>query len=616
MVACVAANDDIATHLPSGCLARRPLVRATCLLLICCGLQLSLAAKAAERPNVVLIITDDQGYGDLGCHGNPILKTPHLDTLHGESIRLVDYHVAPTCSPTRAALLTGHWTNRTGAWHTIMGRSLLRHDERTLGQMFRDAGYATAMFGKWHLGDNYPFRPEDRGFEHVLRHGGGGVGQTPDYWDNAYFDDTYFRPGGKPIQTSGFCTDVWFADARRFIEAQQEQGRPFMAYIATNAAHGPMHSPTAFSQPYADLGVPVANFFGMIANIDHNVGELRQFLRERGLAENTIFIFTTDNGTAAGGKVHNAGMRGHKGSEFDGGHRVPFFVYWPAGGLTGGRDVERITAHVDIAPTLLDLCGIDPPADVRFDGRSLKPLLTAKAATAEWPDRILVTDSQRVRDPIKWKQSAVMTDRWRLVNRTQLYEIQADPGQQQDVATAYPDVVARLQAFYEAWWAELEPTFARDCRIVIGAEQENPSWLTSHDWITGGGAPWNQGHIRRGAAGENITGFWNIRVAADGQYTIRVRRWPRELGRPIVAPLDPGPDVPGVKAIRTTPGRAIDAVEAILRIDDHQWRQPVATDAEEVVFQVELNQTMKRLSTRFVTRDGTEIGAYYAGVER
>ncbi|MCG8602951.1 MAG: sulfatase-like hydrolase/transferase, partial [Verrucomicrobiales bacterium] len=199
-------------------------------------------AIAADKPNIVFVITDDQGYGDLSCHGNPTLKTPHLDALAAESVRLDDYHVAPTCSPTRAALLTGHWTNRTGVWHTIMGRSMIRKNEITVGQIFKDNGYATGMFGKWHLGDNYPFRPEDRGFTEVLRHGGGGVGQTPDYWDNAYFDGSYFH-NKKPVPVEGFCTDVFFDYAKQFIEQQTKAKKPFFAYISLNAPHGPMHAP-------------------------------------------------------------------------------------------------------------------------------------------------------------------------------------------------------------------------------------------------------------------------------------------------------------------------------------------------------------------------------------
>ena len=253
------------------------------LFFLCTILIAAATAQAAKRPNVVLVITDDQGYGDLSCHGNPVLKTPHLDKLHSESVRLTDYHVAPTCSPSRAALITGHWTNRTGVWHTIMGRSMLRANEVTIGKILGDGGYHTGMFGKWHLGDNYPYRPEDRGFQEVLRHGGGGVGQTPDFWDNAYFDGSYFH-NGKAVPAKGFCTDVFFDYAKRFINKVKDDDKPFFVYLCTNAPHGPMHSPEKFSAPYSKQGVNLGNFFGMIANIDHNVGQMRAFLKKKGLA--------------------------------------------------------------------------------------------------------------------------------------------------------------------------------------------------------------------------------------------------------------------------------------------------------------------------------------------
>ncbi len=274
---------------------------ALCFLIALCA-----AVAHAERPNVILVMTDDQGYGDLGCHGNQVIKTPNLDKLHAQSTRLTNFHVSPTCAPTRAALMTGRYANATGVWHTIMGRSMIRENEVTLGKILGDGGYATGMFGKWHLGDNYPFRPEDRGFTEVLRHGGGGVGQTPDYWDNAYFDGSYFH-NKKPVPVEGFCTDVFFDYAKKFIEKQAEADKPFLAYISMNAPHGPMHAPPEYSKPYGDLGVNTANFFGMIANIDDNVGSLRTWLANKGLADNTIFIFTTDNGTVTKASVASSG---------------------------------------------------------------------------------------------------------------------------------------------------------------------------------------------------------------------------------------------------------------------------------------------------------------------
>jgi arylsulfatase A-like enzyme len=582
-------------------------------LVMLCVLFVSDKVAVAQRPNVVLVISDDQGYGDMSCHGNPRLQTPNIDKLFAESTRLTDYHVSPTCSPTRSALLTGHWTNRTGVWHTIMGRSMLRENEVTVGKIFQDAGYATGMFGKWHLGDNFPYRPEDRGFGEVMRHGGGGVGQTPDYWDNAYFDGSYWH-NGQPTAVKGFCTDVFFDYAKQFIKQQHSAGQPFFAYIATNAPHGPMHAPEKFSEPYQDLGVHLANFYGMIANIDQNVGELRQFLNDLGLTENTIFIFTTDNGTSSGHKVFSAGMRGAKGSEFDGGHRVPFFMHWPAGGFNQAKDISQLTAHVDIVPTLLDLCDVPQPQDIQFDGTSLKPLFGDDVVA--WPDRILVTDSQRVKDPIKWKQSAVMTSQWRLINGKQLFDMKVDPEQTRDVATGYPEVVERLRAFYESWWAELEPSFAQQTPIYLGHPAENPARLTSHDWITTGSTPWNQASVRQAMTGAANTGFWNVKVHQDGAYRFRLRRWPEETGMPIAAGLDPGQAVPGERPFRAVPGKSIQPSNASIKIGAIESEQPFPKDAVEVVFELDLKASVSTLETLFHSADGTTHGAYYVYVER
>ncbi|MEX2579794.1 MAG: arylsulfatase [Verrucomicrobiales bacterium] len=584
------------------------------------------SAAAEARPNVVLVITDDQGYGDLSIHGNPVLKTPNLDALASESVRLEDYHVAPTCSPTRAALLTGHWTNRTGVWHTIMGRSMLRRNEVTVGRIFQDNGYATGMFGKWHLGDNYPFRPEDRGFGEVLRHGGGGVGQTPDYWDNAYFDDTYFH-NSVPVAVEGYCTDVFFDRARDFIEDRADAGKPFFACISTNAPHGPFHAPPEFAAPYEeDFDTKTAHFFGMIANIDHNVGELRDWLDGKDLTEDTIFIFTTDNGTAGGSQVHNGGMRGTKGSEYDGGHRVPFFMHWPAGGYGKEQFVKPITAHVDILPTLIDLCGIEAPESVEFDGVSIRPLLES-ADTSEWPDRILVTDSQRVKDPVKWRKSAVMTSDWRLVSnagkdgepRHELYSIKSDPAQADDVIDDYPEVAGRLKAFYDDWWAELEPTFGDPARITVGNPAENPSRLTCHDWITTALSPWNQQHIRSGENQPQNMGFWYLDVEAAGDYEIELRRWPDEgdvADKAITASVPPGEDVPGTKAYRTTPGVSIPAETATIEVGGHSMEQEIPEGAASVTFKLSLEKGPAELTATFTGPDGEKTGAYYAYVKK
>ena len=388
-----------------------------------------------RRPNVILILTDDQGYGDLACHGNPVIRTPHLDRLYAQSIRLTNFHSDPLCSPTRAALMTGRYSARTGVWATVLGRSLLRRNEVTMADVFAANGYRTGIFGKWHLGDNYPFRPQERGFQEVLVHGGGGVSQTPDAWGNSYFNDTYLR-NGKPEKFQGYCTDVWFENAIRFIEANRD--RSFFLYLPTNAPHSPFRVEEKYSRPYREAGLTPqrAAFYGMITNIDENVGRLRQKLDDLGITGNTLLVFMTDNGSGGGFPQKptekfggfNAGMRAVKGSGYDGGHRVPCFLHWPEGGLRGGRDIPRLTAHFDLLPTFIDLLGLDTTRAVKrkpMDGKSLAPLFRQDS---EWKERTLVVQTQQRETPEKWTQSAVMTQQWRLVGGQELYDMTADPG--------------------------------------------------------------------------------------------------------------------------------------------------------------------------------------------
>ncbi|MBK1879912.1 arylsulfatase [Pelagicoccus mobilis] len=573
------------------------------------------ATLFADRPNVVLVMTDDQGYGDLSCTGNPILKTPALDALYEQSTRFTDFHVSPTCSPTRGALLSGHYTNRAGPWHTIKGRSMLRLSAITMGEVFEDGGYATGLFGKWHLGDSYPYRPEDRGFQDVVRHAAGGVGQTPDFWDNSYFDDTYFR-NGVPEKFEGFCTDVFFREATRFIDESIEAGKPFFAYVTPNAPHLPYHCPEEYWEMYKGKGLKPEEeiFFGMIHNIDDNVGALRTHLEKKGVSDNTIFIFMTDNGTATGHDVFNDGMRGKKGSAYEGGHRVPFFIHWPDGKLDVARDIDTLTSHIDVLPTMMDLCGLEIPMDYSFDGRSLSPLLYNNPTP--WVERTIVTDSQRVVDPIKWKDSSTMTQRWRLINGKELYDIVADPSQSKDVASMHPDVVSSLRAEYEKWWDSISPTFAKEERLRIGTDVENPVVLNAHDWITEAPvSPWNQGHIRRGA---KINGYWAIDVEMAGTYSVELRRYPPELSAAINAELDPGAPVIGLEAYRGPAGRGIGAKSAVLSVGDFNEEKPVSDADEGILFTVELQEGPADLHAVFKTGpDGEDvIGAYYAVVNR
>ena len=581
----------------------------------------------AEQPNIVIVIADDQGYGDVGHTGNPIIQTPHIDALAAESTSLTDYHVAPTCSPTRAALMTGHWTDRTGVWHTINGRSMLRDDEVTLGQLLKDNGYSTGMFGKWHLGDNYPYRPEDRGFDEVYRHGGGGVGQTPDIWDNAYFDGSYFH-NGTVVPAEGFCTDVFFRQAKSFMKKQAEAGKPFFAYISTNAPHGPLHCPQKYLDMYSGQSAKIAAFFGMITNIDDNVGATRKFLEELGVSDNTLFIFTTDNGTATGSEVFNAGMRGKKGSEYDGGHRVPFIAHWPAAGWNTKHECDMLCHAVDVVPTVVGLAGGKKPQSLQWDGVSIETFLDPERKPTVG-DRMLVTDSQRIRDPIKWRKTAVMSQQWRLVNGEQLFEIKKDPGQEKDVAAAHPQQVEKMKAFYDLWWRELEPTFAQTTEIYLGVEKAPVVTLTCHDWI-GGTPPWNQ-HMVRAAMGYRLknsrrkkqdekepiqadTGnFWAVKVMAPGDYAFELRRWPTESNKPVASSLPAGEAVPGAsKAFRETPGEAIPVVSAGLRLNgDVKATVSVAKDSPSVQISLSLQPGSYELAPFFQTEDGKEVGAYY-----
>ena len=573
-------------------------------------------APSTKRPNVILILTDDQGYGDLACLGNPVIETPVMDKLHTESVRLTNFHVGPTCAPTRASLMTGRYCNRTGVWHTVMGRSLLRKDEITIADVFKSGGYKTAIFGKWHLGDNYPFRPFDRGFDEALVHGGGGVSQTPDYWNNDYFDDTYFH-NGEPKKFDGYCTDVWFDNAITFIE--QNRNKPFFCYMPTNAPHGPYNVAEKYSKPYLEKGLPPARarFYGMITNINENIARLEKRLEELNLRDNTILIFMTDNGTAIGVNTdkqqfvtdgYNAGMRGRKGSEYDGGHRTPCFIRWPNGGIGGGKDIDHVTAHVDILPTLMDLCGIEKAPDHKLDGTSLAPLLANPDAA--WPDRILVTDSQRVDEPIKWRKSAVMTDQWRLINGKELYDMKTDPGQKKDVAAEHPDVVAKLRNAYEKWWADVSERFKEYCYIIAGTEHENPTRLTAHDWHYEP-MPWNQGYIRKGMISN---GFWAVEFAQAGEYEIALRRWPRELDKKINEDIPAKTCIPGVTDLPA--GKAFHIQRCKLNIGDQEWEAPVTDDDEEVVFNVNLPKAQTKLQTWFYDRSGEEFGAYYVYITK
>jgi arylsulfatase A-like enzyme len=566
-----------------------------------------------RRPNIVFIITDDQGYGDLGCHHNSIIHTPNINKLYDESTRFTDYHVGPTCAPTRAGLMTGRYHNSTGVWHTIGGRSLLRKNEVSLAELMRRNGYRTGIFGKWHLGDNYPYRPHDRGFEEAIVHGGGGIGQTPDYWGNDYFDDTYFDKG-TPRKFEGYCTDVFFSLAKDFISRHRES--PFFCYISTNAPH----SPYQVEDKYADLyrgQVPEerARFYGMITNIDENVGKLREWLQQEGLDEDTIVIFMTDNGTSEGCSVdnrhvviegENAGMRGKKSSPYEGGHRVPFFLHSKSKGFVNGKDVTELCANIDVLPTLADLCSLDIPDELDLDGVSLVRAMEGDGENLH--NRIIVTDSQRVPQPLKWKDSSTMLAKWRLINGRELYNIEEDPGQSRDVAAEHPHIVDTLYKGYETWWRRVSKQFDEEIPISIGSDQEPVTCITAHDWRgDGGDVAWNQGEIR---SAKICNSYVEIEVEQAGMYSFELRRWPHEENRYITEGIE------GELVGWFSGGKAVSVHKATLKIRDYEQSLPVSDSDAQVSFLVDLEIGPAHLQTWLEDEQGILRGAYYVYVRK
>ena len=574
-----------------------------CLLLLCQP-SLSVAEEGSEqavrKPNVILIMTDDMGPGDVGIQGNSMLKTPNLDKLAKQSVRMTDYHVDPTCAETRAALMTGRYSCRAGVWHTINGRSILRDDELTMAEVFASNGYTTGIFGKWHLGDNYPYFPRDRGFQHSLIHGGGGVTQTPDYWGNNYYDDTYFR-NGTPEPQTGYCTDVFFDATLDFVKENRD--KPFFAYLATNAAHGPYRCPKEYSKVYADQGVEktMSLFYGMIASIDENVGKLVQKLEEWDLDRDTILIFTSDNGTARGMLKpdaikqgyewigYNDGFRGTKSSQLEGGHRVPFYVRWPAGKIEGGKESNTLTAHFDLLPTFVDLCDLKMPREVDFDGQSLKQIWLAPEAKSELEDRTLVVHSQRVETPVKWKRCSVMKQNWRLVDGKKLFDLETDRAEEKDISKEHPEVVKELRDSYDAWWDSVSTRFDEYVRIPLGTEVAPNVLLTCHDWhATEGEVPWNQGKIK---ADLSSNGYWAIDVKEAGKYDVTLRARPA-----------------GVEY-------KFKAGEAKLKVDSLEETIAVEDGQQEISMSVELPAGPALLQT-WITEGEKTRGAYYIDVNK
>jgi len=582
------------------------LIPALCLLF---AIQ---ACQTQDTPNIIILITDDQGYGDLGYHGNPYILTPHLDQFAQEAVSFTNFHVSTTCAPTRGALMTGRHTNRLNVFHTIAGRSLLFEDELILPQVLGANGYTCGMFGKWHLGDNYPFRPEDRGFHEVVRHGGGGIVQLPDYWGNDYFDDTYWH-NSNPREYKGYCTDVFFEEAMRFIEDHKDE--PFFCYLSTNAPHGPLNVPMEYVDKYRDMDqVPerLKRFYGMITNIDDNFKKLESQLERLGLKENTLLIFMTDNGTALGHTLYGGGMRGNKGSEYDGGHRVPFMLRWPEGNIGGGKKVEKLTAHYDVLPTLADLLDLEFTPKKPLDGSSLVPLL--KGENESWPNRILYMDTQRDLELEKYKRYSVMDETWRLVNGDELYQIDLDPDQDSNLIAEYPEVAARLAEGYELWWQSImdEEVDKRFAYIQAGSPSENPVRVCSHDLLSPVFQFWHQWHPVNATEG---SGVWKIEIVSEGDYTFSLRRFPRESGWGFndSFPAEPRPD----RLESSMPeSKQVGIIEASLEIGEFSQRESIKMDADELTFDAHLQKGKYDMKAILMDQDGKVHPAYFVYIEK
>lgn len=593
------------------------------LYLVCVVFLLSCRQSTAvqhQRPNVILILGDDQGYGDVACNGNPYIKTPNMDALRNDGVSLTDFHTATTCAPTRAGIVTGQYCNKVGVWHTINGRDILKRSVPTIADVFASAGYATGFFGKWHLGNSYPYRPQDRGFQEVVFHKGGGVGQLPDYWGNDYFDDTYFH-NGVPTRYEGYCTDVWFDNALEFIKRSKRENKPFFCYLAPNAAHGPFHVPPAYRKMYEDNPeILNPNFYGMITNIDDNLGRLRKRLREWHISDNTILIYMSDNGTDESSvKVdekgfvkagYNAHMRGIKSWPYEGGHREPFFIYWKDGHIIGGKTIRRLTSYIDIMPTLLDLCDIPLPEDNDIDGKSLQPLLTGED-TGYLRNRTVFVDNQREEFLIKWKQACVMTQRWRylVVNgEEQLFDMKKDSEQRHNVIASFPEVRTTLRAAYEQWWQETAVDASTYNYTDVGGEKARHTTLYADASHMVDGVPaFNQQMVR---SGHIARGFWAVNVVEAGEYTIELRRYPKEshlaLGAsaPVGMPLPSGK--PSYKA-----GKAMEIKKAFIDIDGIHRSKAAAPGDAGVTFNVVLPEGECKLQARFVNADNEDFDAYY-----
>lgn len=498
-----------------------------------------LNARSADKPNVILIITDDQGYGDFGFTGNPHAKTPVLDNFAQQSIRFDNFYVSPVCAPTRSSLMTGRFSLRTGIRDTYNGGAIMASSEITIAEMLKEAGYKTGLFGKWHLGDNYPSRPNDQGFDEAVMHLSGGMGQVGDFTTWSQGDSSYFNPilwhNGKTEKYDGYCTDIFAGEAIRFIEKNREN--PFFCYLAFNAPHTPLQVPDEYYQRFKNID-PASGFgndgrpfprmsekdkedarkvYAMVACIDENLGRLFQKLDELKISENTVVIFMTDNGPQQNRYV--AGMRERKGSVYRGGIRVPLWIQYPAR-YKGNKEIETNTAHIDILPTLAEICNAKLPSERIIDGKSLVPLIEGKQV--DWANRTFFYYWTR-RYPELYNNISIQKGNFKLVGQTsynapldkfELYDINSDPYEQKNLVTEKKELASQLKAELDKMYRELitSENIVNQPLIEIGNPKENPVFLNRND-ADGVRGIWAQ---------EDVFGKWNVKISA-GRYNLRFK---------------------------------------------------------------------------------------------
>ena len=472
------------------------------------------AQASARRPNVLLIVADDQGYGDLSSHGNQFLKTPNLDQLGRDGVEITRFHACPVCAPTRSSLMTGRYHLRSNVHGVTAGREMMSLNETTIADKLRAAGYRTALFGKWHLGMHYPYVPHGRGFEEFI---GFRTGHFIDYFD------PLLEHNGQPLQEKGYITEILTDHAIRYIEEKRKE--PFFVYLAYNVPHMPYMVPQRYWDEYSkmDIPKPTAAAYALTACMDDNIGRLLKRLSALGLDQDTVVLFMSDNGP--NGQRYNCGLHGQKGSVYEGGTREPFFARWP-GRFKPGVKVDRIASVIDLHPTILDLCGVPNTSGLPLDGRTLKPLLTG--AASEWPDRALFTHGERPANPSSIFPGAIRTQGFNLVNGTELYNVTDDPGELANVAANFPDDTKRLRATYDQWFQDVLPPggFSR-LPLPIGYAEENPAWLPAPEAYLSPGLVYYGEH---GYAWDWVTRwtsldqsvYWNVDVHQAGDYEVAI----------------------------------------------------------------------------------------------